>query len=519
MKEICEKYKLIITLILKNITYFGWYAYAFIAPIFIKDTISDINLFYLIITFLIIYLIREIAKHYYKKLAHDSYYEFKHNIEMNYYKKMNNLKMESIENIDKEYLADKMLEVSYNSTRIVCTTGEYIIPAIIGVLLILIKMFTINYIIGSIILILFAIILLTRHHYLTKQEIPKHSNYNDLLKDYVLNIKSIKKLNIFDFTYKKLDEHRENDLLVVKGTDEASDIRFNNGVFIILTVILLSLFFIIEGTTNTLGLMTYFILIIIKLQDLLYQISPTIINIEETKKNQQLLMSYFKDLEELKYENNYKRVSVIDGVVKYKSGVSIKIPDFTLTKGDQISILGKSGQGKSTILNVLSGSSKLNEGKILFDNKEKNSVVNGIHVTKETAIFKLSLRDNICLGENISDNELIKLINEIGLNNWFNSLIYGLDTILDEKEIKLSNSQKQKINILRTMVTKKELIFLDEPSHDLDIETEKKVAEMIKKNLKKKTIIVVTHRPTLTTVCKKHFFIKDHTLLESEPLL
>ena len=69
------------------------------------------------------------------------------------------------------------------------------------------------------------------------------------------------------------------------------------------------------------------------------------------------------------------------------------------------------------------------------------------------------------------------------------------------------------------MVTKKELIFLDEPSHDLDIETEKKVAEMIKKYLKKKTIIVVTHRPTLTTVCKKHFFIKDHTLLESEPLL
>ena len=52
--------------------------------------------------------------------------------------------------------------------------------------------------------------------------------YNDLLKDYVLNIKSIKKLNIFDFTYKKLDTYSENNLCIIKDNDEASDIRFNN---------------------------------------------------------------------------------------------------------------------------------------------------------------------------------------------------------------------------------------------------------------------------------------------------
>ena len=83
----------------------------------------------------------------------------------------------------------------------------------------------------------------------------------------------------------------------------------------------------------------------------------------------------------------------------------------------------------------------------------------------------------------------------------------------------MTNSQKQRVNFLRTIVSNKEVIFLDEPSHDVDIETEKRIGEMIKKHLKKKTVIIVTHRPTLTTICKKHFFIKDHTLLESEPLL
>ena len=111
------------------------------------------------------------------------------------------------------------------------------------------------------------------------------------------------------------------------------------------------------------------------------------------------------------------------------------------------------------------------------------------------------------------------MIKEIGLSNWFNGLMYGLDTILDEKEVKLTNSQKQRINLLRAMTTNKEVIFLDEPSSDIDIDTESKVFDMIKKYLKNKTIIIVTHKQLLTTVCKKHFFIQNHTLLEKEPLL
>lgn len=519
IKKTLENYKLMTSIVIRNIIYICWYLYAIIMVTFIEGKITDTKLFWLFITFSIVYFIRGLAKYYYKKIAHDAYHQEKHRIEMHYYKKMNKLSYQALDEIDKPALADKILEFSYNVTRLACDIGEYLIPAFIGFLLVLLKIFSLNYIVGSVIFILIIGISYLRYLSVTKREAPKHNNYNDLLKDYVKNFKTIRKLNIFNYTYKELDNYRENDLCVVKNNDDVEDISFNNGIFIILSTILLSTFFIVDNTTSRLGIMIYFIVIMIKLQNLLFKVAPAIVNYREVKRNKKILDEIFVDLEELEYINNWKKINVIDSSVQYKSGIKINIPNFELKKGDQISILGKSGQGKSTILNVLSGVSKLSEGNILFDDKEKNKVVDATYISKDTALFKASLRDNICFGTNISDETLINMIKEIGLNTWFNSLMYGLDTILDEKEIKLTSSQKQRINLLRAMTTNKEVIFLDEPSYELDIDTESKVFEMIKKYLKNKTIIIVTHKQLLTTVCKKHFFIQNHTLLEKEPLL
>ena len=519
MEKLSNKSKLIITIILRNIIYLCWYGYALIMMLFINTKITDTKLFMLFAFFLGIYLIREVSKHLYKLIAHKAYHEKKHEIELKYYKKLNEISMEKLDKIDKDYLSNKILEVSYNSTKIICDLGEYMLPAIIGLILMLFQVFSINFILGIIIIVLLLSVLFSRYRLVKNNDTQPVNNYNDLLKDFVKKIHSIRKLNIFDYTYKKLDKHDENDIIILKHNDEVSDIRFNNGIFIILTTILLATFFIIDNTTTKLGIMIFFSVIIIKLQNLLYQIAPTIINIKDNKKNTALLDSNFEEHERPEYEYNWKQVVIKDGIVKYGNGVNINIPSFELIKGDQVSILGKSGQGKSTVLNVLSGVLKLSDGKILFDDKEKNKIVDAYHMTRDTSIFKISLRENILLGEKVSDDVLLKMINEVGLTNWYNTLVYGLDTILDEKEVKMNNSQKQKINILRAMNTSKDIIFLDEPTSDLDVDNESKVAEMIKKYLKKKTIIIVTHKPLLTTICKKHFFIQDHTLLEKEPLL
>lgn len=514
-----ENYKLMTSIVIRNIIYICWYLYAIIMVTFIEGKITDNKLIWLFVTFSIVYFVRGIAKHYYRKIAHNAYHQEKHRIEMHYYKKMNKLSFQRLDEIDKPALADKILEFSYNVTRLACDIGEYLIPAFIGLLLVLLKIFSLNYIVGSVIFILIIGISYLRYLSVTKREVPKHNNYNDLLKDYVEKFKTIRKLNIFNYTYKELDNYKENDICIVKNNDDVEDIAFNNGIFIILSTILLSTFFIVDNTTTRLGIMIYFIVIVIKLQNLLFKVAPAIVNYKEVKRNKKILDEIFDNLEELEYIDNWKKINVLNGSVQYKSGVQINIPNFELKKGDQISILGKSGQGKSTILNALSGVSKLSEGNILFDDKAKDKVVDAIYLSKDTTLFKATLRDNICLGANVSDDVLVTMLKEIGLNNWFNGLMYGLDTVLDEREIKFTASQKQRINLLRAMTTNKEVIFLDEPSYELDIDTESKVFEMIKKYLKNKTIIIVTHKQLLTTVCKKHFFIQNHTLLEKEPLL
>ena len=134
-------------------------------------------------------------------------------------------------------------------------------------------------------------------------------------------------------------------------------------------------------------------------------------------------------------------------------------------------------------------------------------------------MFKLSLRDNLSLGNKITDEELMKLLKEVDVMDWYNELSDGLDTIIDINYIELPDQVREKLNILRGIISSKDTLLLDEPTYDLDMESEKIIANMIKKYWKKKSYIIVTRKPIFTTISKKHYFMKNHELLESEPLL
>ena len=175
--------------------------------------------------------------------------------------------------------------------------------------------------------------------------------------------------------------------------------------------------------------------------------------------------------------------------------------------------------GKSTLLYLLSGIYHLSVGETYVDGKLTDASIDSMYITRNTKMFKLSLRDNLLLGCKMSDDELLKLIKEIDIKDWYDSLSDGLDTIIDINYIDLSDEIREKLNILRGIISNKQTLLLDEPTYDLDMDSEKIIANMIKKYWKKKSYIIVTHRPIFTTICKKHYFMKNHELLESEPLL
>lgn len=519
MKELLKntnKSEWLLTGLYKVSIYICWYLFASIFTSYLTDEITDSKLILLVLSLIVVYLVRSFLKILYKKNANTSYYNLKHTIEMHYFNKLKDLSYETIESFDKEELSDKILEVSYNYTKIISDIFEYIIPAIIGLLMIFVKLLDLNKTFGIIAFIFLIIILIYSYNNLHDDEI-KVTNYNDLLKDFVSKIQTIKKLNIFDFCSKKLDDTKENDICILKNNDTINDIKFSNFLFIFISIILLSSFFFVKNTITRLGIIIFFIIVILKLQEVLFKINPAVKNMLASSNNRISLENYFKNQELFKVNTKWKKISIKEGLVNYQDTTEdIKIPEFELIKKDHISIMGASGQGKSTVLNVLSGIFKLDQGDILYDGNQTNEIVDAMYLSPEVGILNITLRENLSFAVDTTDEELIDLINEIDLKEWYTSLTNGLDEILSDS---LDKSIVEKINILRAIISNKDIYFFDEPTNNLDTESEKKVASILKKYFKDHTYIIISKKTVLTNLCKKHYFIKNHTLLEKEPLL
>ena len=502
--------------------YFNWFLFAIVTSFFIKTELTKGKLISLLFVLILVYAIRTGFKFLYKKVVNDTYHDIKHNIELNIFEKTKIIKSSNIENLDKEAFADKALEVSYNITKIISDIIEYIIPCIIGLIILFGFINKVSLLLGILSFVCLVVLLIFRYNNPAYHEKINNSNYNDLFKDYILKIDTIRKLDIFDFCYKKLDENKENDIVILKdnGSILYNDLTFSNLLVAFLFILIIAILLIESNMITAFGLMIALIVIMLKLKNLLYMINPTISNIIETIKNLKVLDSYFSEREELSYFNDWKKITIKDGVYRYlDTNKTIKIPEFELVKGDACGIIGKSGEGKSTLLNVLSGIYKFESGNIFYDGTVDMRYPENMYISKDVKTLKLSLRDNLCLGNVYTDEDLIDLIKEIGLTNWFNSLAKGLDTYIDEKYVLLNEDIVGKINIIRCIVSNKSLYLLDDPSYGMNIESEKLIANMIKKYFKKDAFIIVSHRPIFTTICKKTYFIKDHSLLPKETLL
>ncbi len=517
MKEVIktfDKKSLILSIIYKVSTYICWFLFALSMIVFINGVFTKNKLICLILSLFIIYAIRTLFKYFYKKEVDKAYYSIKHNIEMYYFKRLDKLNPSRLEHINKEDLANKILEVTFNITKMVSDVFEYMIPLVIGFIIYFIILVKVSIIAAFVELIVLIFIIRYEHKIYEEVEV---TNYNDLLKDFVVKLPDIRMLNAFNFCSKKLDKSTNN-ICIIRNNNKY-DIIFDYAMLGLLFISIIFVVFLTKHTIDILGLSLFFMFMGIKLKDLIYKIVPTYKNIDNLIANVAKVEDYYSDLKSEKYIADWKKIVFKDAVYTYESGTNIKIPNFEFDRGDNVSILGVAGMGKSTLLNILSGIYTINKGTTYVDEKETDAVIDSIYITRHTKMFKLSLRDNLLLGNKMSDEDLLKLIKEIDISEWYDDLTDGLDTIIDINYIDLPDSIREKLNILRGIISNKDTLLLDEPTYDLDMESEKVIANMIKKYWKKKSYIIVTHRPIFTTICKKHYFMKNHELLESEPLL
>ena len=237
---------------------------------------------------------------------------------------------------------------------------------------------------------------------------------------------------------------------------------------------------------------------------------------ERFKTSKKQLDEYFKDSKETNIVEDFKEIKLQNVIFSYtKDSTKIKIPEFILKKGEKISIMGESGQGKTTAINILAGLYPLENGILSINNNEmKDTRLDLVFVSQEVDLFDLSIRDNLCLGKEISDERILELIKEAGLIGWYNELPQGLDTLVGERGIKLSAGQRQRLNLIRGILIDKDLYFFDEPTSNLDALSEEKITNMIDKYLKDKTYVIVTHRTKLKELCNKHYVFENHMMKE-----
>lgn len=269
----------------------------------------------------------------------------------------------------------------------------------------------------------------------------------------------------------------------------------------------------LSNGVDTLGIITFYISLQVEMGFVFEELSGTIISWYELKAIKNKLISIFKNLDNRKEFKSFKEIQLSDIVIQYpKSNLEIKVDNLIINDNDKISITGQSGQGKTSIINLILGNIDSYKGQISIDGKDLKDVKLDIGtVSQEIELFNMSIKDNLCLDKKISDEEIIKYLEELELNEvlMFEDNIY---TIVGEKGLKLSTGQKRRINILRSYLMNKDIYILDEPTSNLDKHTEKIVVNFILKYFKNKTLIIATHNEKINEICNKFYTFENHQL-------
>ena len=208
-----------------------------------------------------------------------------------------------------------------------------------------------------------------------------------------------------------------------------------------------------------------------------------------------------KDAKELDISNgniNLKNISF-----KYNSSEDNVLKNINLDfkGGKMTSLVGHSGSGKSTILNLIPRFYDVQSGEITIDNQSiYNTKINSLRkhislVSQETTLFDDTIKNNIkYANENASDEEIYEVAKLSYCEEFIEKLPNKYETLIGENGVRLSGGEKQRISIARAMLKKSSIILLDEATSSLDAETEKKIQDALKILTNNKTSIVIAHR-------------------------
>lgn len=363
-----------------------------------------------------------------------------------------------------------------------------------------------------------------RVHYVSAYT-QSNLKFSKLFIDFLYNVRSVKKMNLIQFADTKIQEQSDE-----TANKAAQLMHYNAYQWCLMETFLNSVFLIPIGyylyqyTQTKTGL--DIVVMITAIQPQIGQAGRLMMHFMHD--NAKVLTEYAclseylgetnlsettnsekQHWQKITFENTFFQFEK-DGHIFYH-----QVPFFEIKKGDHIAVTGKSGSGKSTFLNLLTGQFPFQKGSVCINTTQYSEIPasfcdkNIAYISQDVELFNMSFYDNIVMGQNISAKKFNKIINGCQLTELLERLNGNIHADLGEKGLKVSAGEKQRINLARGLLLNRDILVLDEITANLDPATTQKIWEFIFTEYQHKTIVAVSHEKELLNHVSRRLEFKN----------
>jgi len=365
------------------------------------------------------------------------------------------------------------------------------------------------------------------------QDVRKEvSNINTFVQEHIVGMNLVQIFNREDSEFKKFEEINEKHL-----TAHLKSV-FYYSVFFPVVEILSALSIgmiiwcggeaIISGKSVTLGELIAFILYIHMMFRPIRQLADRFNILQMGIVGSERVFKVL-DTEEFISDNGTIEKESVEGEVEYKNvkfaykddNWVLKGLSFKIEKGKNLALVGRTGAGKTSIINILNRFYEIQEGEIFIDGVEiRDFKLSNLRehiavVQQEVHLFSSSIMENIILfDENIKEESVIDAAKEIGIHNFIMSLPGGYSYVVGERGVTLSTGQRQLISFLRVYLRNPKILILDEATSSIDSYTENILQASLQKISEGRTTIVIAHRLSTIVNSDKILLLENGKVLE-----
>jgi subfamily B ATP-binding cassette protein MsbA len=342
----------------------------------------------------------------------------------------------------------------------------------------------------------------------------KIADITSVLQETISGVKVVKAFGMEPYENKKFvketKSYLKTILKIVRIRDAASPITEMISIIVGAVIIYYGGTLVLKSSTISASLFMGFLLAIFQMMKPIKDLSTVNNRIQEAGAAADRIFEILDTVPDIKDSKDAKTLGKFKGTVrfnkvsfKYEESEDWVLEDINIEvfKGDIIALVGPSGGGKSTLVDLIPRFYDPVEGSILIDGEDiRNYTLVSLRskmgiVTQETFLFNSSIKDNIAYGlDNYPDEKIIEAAKAANAHEFIIQTLDGYDTIVGERGVKLSGGQRQRLTIARAILKNPDIMIFDEATSALDSESEILVQEAIERMMKNRTTVVIAHR-------------------------